>query len=58
MLMTLFASKIARVLALVVAGIAVWKFNNGDVSQIVQSFITLLDNLSNHLIKVWNGFFN
>lgn len=58
MLYSFMSSKVLRVLALVVVAFAVWKVNDGNVSNIVDSFINMIDYLSDQAIKIWEGLFN
>ena len=58
MLYSFMSSKVLRVLALIVVAFAVWKVNDGNVSNIVDSFINMIDYLSDQAIKIWEGLFN
>lgn len=58
MLRLLFGNKVATVIQLSIVLLAVWKYNNGDVTGVADGIVTIIDNITDTLVKIWDAIFS
>lgn len=57
MMRLLFGNKIATMITVAVIVLAVWKYNNGDVTGVIDGIWNALNKAADSLIQVWDHFF-